>query len=170
MAKRNDQRDREPKEFEEKVVKIGRITKVVKGGRRMRFNALVVVGNKKGQVGFGTGKAKEVPEAIKKAIQDAKKNLIKVPIVDGRTIPHEIIGKHGAGKVFLKPAGKGTGIIAGGPVRDVLELAGIHDILSKSQGSNTPINIVRATVNGLESLRTVEQIAELRGKKPEEIL
>ncbi|MFV0499352.1 MAG: 30S ribosomal protein S5 [Bacilli bacterium] len=168
MAKRNDQR--EPKEFEEKVVKIGRITKVVKGGRRMRFNALVVVGNKKGQVGFGTGKAKEVPEAIKKAIQDAKKNLIKVPIVDGRTIPHEIIGKHGAGKVFLKPAGKGTGIIAGGPVRDVLELAGIHDILSKSQGSNTPINIVRATVNGLESLRTASQIAELRGKSPEEIL
>lgn len=168
MARRNDQR--EPKEFEEKVVKIGRITKVVKGGRRMRFNALVVVGNKKGQVGFGTGKAKEVPEAIRKAIEDAKKNLIKVPIVDGRTIPHEIIGKHGAGKVFLKPAGKGTGIIAGGPVRDVLELAGIHDILSKSQGSNTPINIVRATVNGLESLRTVEQIAALRGKSPEEIL
>ncbi|MFV0424740.1 MAG: 30S ribosomal protein S5 [Bacilli bacterium] len=168
MAKRNDQR--EPKEFEEKVVKIGRITKVSKGGRRMRFNALVVVGNKKGQVGFGTGKAKEVPEAIKKAIQDAKKNLIKVPIVDGRTIPHEIIGKHGAGKVFLKPAGQGTGIIAGGPVRDVLELAGVHDILSKSQGSNTPINIVRATVNGLENLRTVEQIAELRGKSPEEIL
>ncbi len=168
MAKRNDLR--EPKEFEEKVVKIGRITKVVKGGRRMRFNALVVVGNKKGQVGFGTGKAKEVPEAIKKAIQDAKKNLIKVPIVDGRTIPHEIIGKHGAGKVFLKPAGKGTGIIAGGPVRDVLELAGIHDILSKSQGSNTPINIVRATVNGLENLRTVEQVAALRGKSPEEIL
>ncbi len=168
MARRNDQR--EPKEFEEKVVKIGRITKVVKGGRRMRFNALVVVGNKKGQVGFGTGKAKEVPEAIRKAIEDAKKNLIKVPIVDGRTIPHEIIGKHGAGKVFLKPAGKGTGIIAGGPVRDVLELAGIHDILSKSQGSNTPINIVRATVNGLESLRTVDQIAALRGKSPEEIL
>lgn len=168
MAKRNN--IREPKEFEEKVVKIGRITKVVKGGRRMRFNALVVVGNKKGQVGFGTGKAKEVPEAIKKAIEDAKKNLIKVPIVDGRTIPHEIIGKHGAGKVFLKPAGVGTGIIAGGPVRDVLELAGIHDILSKSQGSNTPINIVRATVNGLENLRTVEQIAALRGKSPEEIL
>lgn len=168
MARRNDQR--EPKEFEEKVVKIGRITKVVKGGRRMRFNALVVVGNKKGQVGFGTGKAKEVPEAIKKAIEDAKKNLIKVPIVDGRTIPHEIIGKHGAGKVFLKPASKGTGIIAGGPVRDVLELAGIHDILSKSQGSNTPINIVRATVNGLENLRTVDQIAALRGKSPEEIL
>ncbi len=168
MAKRNDQR--EQSEFEEKVVKIGRITKVVKGGRRMRFNALVVVGNKKGQVGFGTGKAKEVPEAIKKAIQDAKKNLITVPIVDSRTIPHEIIGKHGAGQVFLKPASEGTGIIAGGPVRDVLELAGIHDILSKSQGSNTPINIVRATVNALEELRTVEQVAALRGKNPEEIL
>ncbi len=111
MAKRNDQR--EPKEFEEKVVKIGRITKVVKGGRRMRFNALVVVGNKKGQVGFGTGKAKEVPEAIKKAIEDAKKNLITVPIVQDRTIPHEIIGKHGAGQVFLKPASQGTGLIAG---------------------------------------------------------
>ncbi len=168
MAKRNDQR--EPKEFEEKVVKIGRITKVVKGGRRMRFNALVVVGNKKGQVGFGTGKAKEVPEAIKKAIEDAKKNLITVPIVQDRTIPHEIIGKHGAGQVFLKPASQGTGIIAGGPVRDVLELAGVHDILSKSQGSNTPINMVRATVDALKKLRTVEQVAALRGKSPEEIL
>lgn len=170
MAKRNDHRDREPKEFEEKVVKIGRITKVVKGGRRMRFNALVVVGNKKGQVGFGTGKAKEVPEAIKKAIEDAKKNLITVPIVQDRTIPHEIIGKHGAGQVFLKPASEGTGIIAGGPVRDVLELAGVHDILSKSQGSNTPINMVRATVDALKKLRTVEQVAALRGKSPEEIL
>ncbi len=168
MAKRNDHR--EPKEFEEKVVKIGRITKVVKGGRRMRFNALVVVGNKKGQVGFGTGKAKEVPEAIKKAIEDAKKNLITVPIVQDRTIPHEIIGKHGAGQVFLKPASQGTGIIAGGPVRDVLELAGVHDILSKSQGSNTPINMVRATVDALKKLRTVEQVAALRGKSPEEIL
>ncbi len=158
------------KEFEEKVIKIGRITKVVKGGRRMRFNALVVVGDKKGRVGFGTGKAKEVPEAIKKAIQDAKKNIIRVPLVDSRTIPHEIIGKHGAGKVFMKPASAGTGIIAGGPVRDILELAGVHDILSKSQGSNTPVNIVRATINGLDSLRTVEQIAALRGKKPEEIL
>ncbi len=170
MAKRNDSRTREPQEFEEKVVKIGRITKVVKGGRRMRFNALVVVGDKKGRVGFGTGKAKEVPEAIRKAIQDAKKNLIKVPIVDSRTIPHEIIGKYGAGQVFLKPASEGTGIIAGGPVRDVLELAGVHDILSKSQGSNTPINMVRATVNALENLKTVEYVAKLRGKKPEEIL
>jgi len=157
-------------ELEERVVKIGRITKVVKGGRRMRFNALVVVGDKNGYVGFGTGKAKEVPEAIKKAVQDAKKNLIKVPIIDGRTIPHEIIGTHGAGKVFLKPASAGTGVIAGGPVRAVLELAGVHDILSKSQGSNTPINMVRATINALEELKTVESVAKLRGKTPEEIL
>jgi small subunit ribosomal protein S5 len=157
-------------ELEERVVKIGRITKVVKGGRRMRFNALVVVGDKNGYVGFGTGKAKEVPEAIKKAVQDAQKNLIKVPIIDGRTIPHEIIGTHGAGKVFLKPASAGTGVIAGGPVRAVLELAGVHDILSKSQGSNTPINMVRATMNALEELKTVEQVAALRGKTPEEIL
>ncbi len=157
-------------ELEERVVKIGRITKVVKGGRRMRFNALVVVGDKNGYVGFGTGKAKEVPEAIKKAVQDAQKNLIKVPIIDGRTIPHEIIGTHGAGKVFLKPASAGTGVIAGGPVRAVLELAGVHDILSKSQGSNTPINMVRATMNALEELKTVERVAALRGKTPEEIL
>ena len=157
-------------ELEERVVKIGRITKVVKGGRRMRFNALVVVGDKNGYVGFGTGKAKEVPEAIKKAVQDAKKNLIKVPIIDGRTIPHVIIGTHGAGKVFLKPASAGTGVIAGGPVRAVLELAGVHDILSKSQGSNTPINMVRATINALEELKTVESVAKLRGKTPEEIL
>jgi len=157
-------------ELEERVVKIGRITKVVKGGRRMRFNALVVVGDGNGYVGFGTGKAKEVPEAIKKAVQDAQKNLIKVPIIDGRTIPHEIIGTHGAGKVFLKPASAGTGVIAGGPVRAVLELAGVHDILSKSQGSNTPINMVRATINALEELKTVESVAALRGKTPEEIL
>ncbi len=165
--KRFDQKDRE---FEENVVKIGRITKVVKGGRRMRFNALVVIGDKKGRVGFGTGKAKEVPEAIRKAVQDAKKNLIRVPIIDERTIPHEIIGKHGAGKILLIPASKGTGIIAGGPVRSVLELAGVHDILSKSQGSNTPINMVRATFDALSNLKTVESVAKLRGKKPEDIL
>lgn len=167
--KKFDQRDKD-NEFEEHVVKIGRITKVVKGGRRMRFNALVVVGDKKGRVGFGTGKAKEVPEAIRKAVQDAKKNLITVPIIDGRTIPHQITGAHGAGKVLLIPASKGTGIIAGGPVRAVLELAGIHDILSKSQGSNTPINMVRATFKALEDMKTVESVAKLRGKKPEEIL
>ena len=150
------------KEFEERVVTINRITKVVKGGRRMRFAALVVVGDYKGHVGFGTGKAAEVPEAIKKALADAKKNIIEVPIV-GAAIPHDIVGVHDAGKVLLKPAPAGTGIVAGGPVRNVVELAGIQDIVSKSQGSNTPINIVRATFAALSELRTVEQVAEARG-------
>ena len=159
----------EEKQFEERVVVINRVTKVVKGGRRFRFAALVVVGDYNGQVGFGTGKAQEVPEAIKKAVEDAKKNLITVPIV-GSTIPHEITGISGAGKVFLRPAPAGTGIIAGGPVRNVVELAGIKDIVSKSQSSNTPINIVRATFKGLQELRTVEMVAEQRGKAVEEIL
>lgn len=159
----------EEKEFEERVVVINRVTKVVKGGRRFRFAALVVVGDFNGRVGFGTGKAQEVPEAIKKAVEDAKKNLINVPIV-GSTIPHEITGVHGAGQVFLRPAPAGTGIVAGGPVRNVVELAGIQDIVSKSQGSSTPINIVRATIKGLQNLRTVEQVAESRGKAKEEIL
>ena len=158
----------EKKEFEERVVSINHITKVVKGGRRYRFSAVVVVGDGKGRVGLGTGKAIEVPDAIKKAVEDAKKNLINVAIVNG-TIPHEVTGVYGAGRVFLKPAGDGTGIIAGGPVRAVVELAGITDILSKSLGSSTPINIVRATLVGLESLRTVEQVAEIRGKSVEEI-
>ena len=157
------------KEFEERVVTINRITKVVKGGRRMRFAALVVVGDYKGHVGFRTGKAAEVPEAIKKALADAHKNIIEVPVV-GTTIPHEITGIHDAGKVLLKPAPAGTGIVAGGPVRNVVELAGIQDIVSKSQGSNTPINIVRATFKALEELRTVEQVAAIRGKSKEEIL
>jgi small subunit ribosomal protein S5 len=156
------------KEFEERVVSVNHITKVVKGGRRYRFSAVVVVGNRKGQVGLGTGKAIEVPDAISKAVEDAKKNLITVPIV-GTSIPHEITGIYGAGRVFLKPAPDGTGIIAGGPVRAVVELAGIQDILSKSLGSATPINIVRATIKGLSELRTVEQVAAIRGLDPKDI-
>ena len=158
----------EEKEFEERVVVVNRVTKVVKGGRRFRFAALVVIGDHKGRVGYGTGKAQEVPEAIKKAVEDAKKNIIYVPIVK-TTIPHSITGVAGAGQVFLKPAPAGTGIIAGGPVRNVVELAGIQDIFSKSQGSSTPINIIRATFEGLKNLRTAEQIAELRGKEVSEI-
>lgn len=159
----------EQPEFEERVVSINRVTKVVKGGRRMRFAALVVIGDKKGNVGFGTGKAAEVPDAIKKAIEAAKKNMITVSIVK-TTIPHEVTGVYGAGRVVLRPASEGTGVIAGGPVRAVVELAGISDILSKSLGSATPINIIRATVEGLKSLETVEQVAARRGKTVEEIL
>ena len=156
--------------LEDQVISIGRVTKVTKGGRHFRFLATVVVGNRKGLVGLGSGKSNEVPEAIKKALQAANKNVVKVSLVDNRTIPHEAIGVEGASKVLLKPAQKGTGVKAGGPVRAVLELAGVKDILSKSLGSNTKINMAQATLNALKSQRTVEEVAKLRGKKVEEIL
>ena len=156
-------------ELEERVVNINSVAKVVKGGRNFRFAALVVVGDKNGHVGVGIGKAQEVPEAIRKASQDAKKHIFTVPIVN-TTIPHQVTGIFGAGRVLLKPAGEGTGVIAGGPVRAVCELAGIKDVRSKSLGTSNPQNIVNATVEGLKSLKTAEQVAKLRGKSVEEIL
>ena len=160
--------EKQENELKEKVVALNRVTKVVKGGRKMRFAALVVIGDRKGRVGFGTGKANEVPDAIRKAEEAAKRNLITVPSING-TIPHEITGNFKSGSVFLRPAAKGTGIIAGGPVRAVVELAGYSDILSKSLGSRTPINMVRATIEGLASLKTAEQVAELRDITVEKI-
>ena len=167
---RKPRRAREEKEFEERVVVINRISKTVKGGRRMRFSALVVVGDRKGRVGYGLGKANEVPDAIKKAVEAAKKSVFTVNLVDnGRTIPHEQIGTCGRAKVMIKPAKEGTGIIAGGAVRAVLEIAGVKDIVSKSLGANTQVNVAKATLEALKSQRTAEHIAELRGKKVEEL-
>ena len=156
-------------DLKEKVVSISRVTKVVKGGRNFRFSALVVVGDEKGHVGVGTGKSIEIPEAIRKGIEDAKKNLVEVSIV-GTTVPHEIHGKFGTGDVLIMPATEGTGVIAGGPARSVLELAGLKDVRAKSLGSNNPRNMVKATINGLANLRTAEDIAKLRGKSVEEII
>lgn len=156
-------------DLKEKVVNISRVTKVVKGGRNFRFSALVVVGDENGYVGVGSGKAAEIPDAIRKGIEDAKKNLIHIPTV-GTTIPHDTLGIYGAGRVLLKTAREGTGVIAGGPIRAVLELAGIHDIYTKSLGSHNPTNMLRATMEGLSQLKTVEEVARLRGKSVEEIL
>ena len=169
--RRQDRRERKPREdseFDKVLVSVRRVTKVVKGGRTMRFSAVVVVGDRKGNVGIGTGKAKEVPAAIDKATLQAKTNMVKINIVNG-TIPHETIGKYGTSKVLMLPAKEGTGIIAGGSSRAVIELAGIKDIVTKIHGSTNKINCVRATLRGLSSIRTVEQVARLRGKNPEEI-
>ena len=160
--------EREQSEYMEKLVFLNRVSKTVKGGRVAKFSALMVVGDGKGKVGYGLGKAAEVPEAIRKGIEDAKKNLVKISM-KGTTIPHEIIGEFGAGRVLLKPAAPGTGVIAGGPVRAVLELAGVRDILTKCQGSNNPNNVVRATIEGLRSLKSAETVAALRGKTVQEI-
>lgn len=165
----NNRREQRPKQYEEEIINIGRVTKVTKGGRHFRFAATVAIGDRNGQVGIGTGKANEVPDAIKKAVQSATKNLTRVSVVNG-TISHEIIATQGASRIILKPASKGTGVKAGGPVRSVLELAGVKDILSKSLGSSTKINMAYATLNALKAQKTIEHVARLRGKKVEEIL
>jgi len=155
-------------EYQEKVVSINRVSKTVKGGRVMKFSALIVVGNQNGTVGFGLGKASEVPDAIRKGIEDAKKNLVKIAL-KGTTIPHEVVGEFGAGRVLLKPAAPGTGVIAGGPVRAVMEMAGIRDVRTKCLRSNNPQNVVSATMKGLRALRDVQTVAAVRGKSVEQI-
>ncbi len=162
-------REPRPKQFDEEIINIGRVTKVTKGGRHFRFSATVAVGDRKGRVGIGTGKANEVPDAIKKAVAAATKNVVNVSVVNG-TIPHEATGVEGASKILLKPACDGTGVKAGGAVRAVVELAGVRNILSKSLGSNTKVNMAYATLKALKSQKTVEEVAKLRGKKVEEIL
>ncbi len=157
-------------EFIETVVNINRVAKVVKGGRRFSFSALVVVGDGEGRVGAGKGKAAEVPEAIRKGVESAKRNMVEIPLIDGRTIPHQTIGRFGAGQVLLKPAAAGTGVIAGGPVRAVLEAAGLKDILTKCIGTSNANNVVRATMEGLKSLKKADRVAQLRGKTIDEIL
>ncbi|MBR2453298.1 MAG: 30S ribosomal protein S5 [Clostridia bacterium] len=169
ITKKQERIDASTLDIKEKVVSLNRVSKTVKGGRTSRFSALVVVGDENGHVGYGMGKAAEVPDAIRKAIDEAKKNMITVPMVK-TTIPHEIIGEFGAGRVLLKPAAEGTGVIAGGPARAVLELAGIRDIRTKCLRSNNPKNVVSATVQALAALKSIEDVAKLRGKKPEEIL
>lgn len=163
------QRFEQVSEFKEKLVAVNRVVKVVKGGRNFRFSALVVVGDEKGRVGAGMGKAAEIPEAIRKAVEDAKKHLVIVPL-KGTTIPHEAVGYYGTGKVVLLPAQEGAGIIAGGGARAVLEMAGVKDIRTKSFGTSNPINMVKATLTGLKTLRSAEQVARLRGKTVEELL
>ena len=163
------QRNEQVSEFKEKLVAVSRVSKTVKGGRNMRFSALMVVGDEKGRVGCGMGKAVEIPEAIRKGTEDAKKQMITVPL-NGTTIPHEVVGVFGTARVKMMPAPEGTGVIAGGPVRDVLEACGIKNIVTKSIGSNNKINVVRATLEGLSQMRSAEQVAKLRGKTVEELL
>ena len=163
------QRNEQVSEFKEKLVAVNRVSKTVKGGRNMRFSALMVVGDEKGRVGCGMCKAVEIPEAIRKGTEDAKKQMITVPL-NGTTIPHEVVGVFGTAKVKMMPAPEGTGVIAGGPVRDVLEACGIKNIVTKSIGSNNKINVVRATLEGLSQMRSAEQVAKLRGKTVEELL
>ncbi|MBX3074233.1 30S ribosomal protein S5 [Candidatus Obscuribacterales bacterium] len=162
-------RDREQSEWEEKIIQVRRVTKVVKGGKKLSFRAVVAVGNNKGQVGIGIGKASEVIVAIQKGVADARKSLISVPLI-GATLPHQIVGKQGSSRVLLKPAAKGTGVIAGGASRAILELAGVGDVMSKSLGSRSPLNVARATVNGLNELRTFDQSARLRGITVQQML